>query len=243
MKKEEKEEYEAIYKLEKQWPEIDPEHDMKLSRFLRVNDAITRSYANFHNEVVVEIKCNLKTMNQEKGQVEITVPCTDMSYELIHFASTNLVLYFVDADMKKQTLEFHAAESNCENRRQLPHSGINCVPVTRISLYLTSKTKIPDDVLISKTIPDCTLTVFARGIWATKIKSWDFLSSEEIMHRCYMKMLFSTKSVAAAYYIYLNRINGDTLIRMKAEGEPLTGAQNRDLAFLQALRDLYVNLP
>jgi len=236
-------EYDAIYKIEKHWPEIDPEHDTKLSNFLRVNDSIARSYAKYKNKGAVEIKCNLKSMNQETGRVEITVACTDMSYELIRFASTDLVLCFVDKYMKKQTLEFHAAESNCENRTQLPHSAINCVPVTHISLYLTSKIKILDDVLIYKLIPDCTLTVFARGIRETKIKSWEFLSSEEITHRCYMKMLFSAESVAAAYYIYMNGIDGDILIRMKAQGEALSGTQNQNLAFLQDLRDLYVNLP
>jgi len=237
------EDYDAIYKIEKCWPEIDPEHDAKLSNFLRVNDSIARSYAKYENKVVMEVKCNLKNMNQETGRVEITVACTDMSYELIRFASTDLVLRFVDADMKKQELEFHAAESNCEYRRQLPHSAINCVPVTQISLYLTSKTKIPNNVLIYKSIPDCTLTVSARGDQETKIKSWEFLSSDEITHRCYMKMLFSAESNAAAYYIYFNRIDGDTLIRMKSEGEHLSDTQKNNFAFLQDLRDLYVNLP
>jgi len=237
------EDYDAIYKIGKIWPEIDPGHDTKLSNFLRVNDSIARSYAEYKNKVVVDIKCSLKNMNKETGQVEITVACTDMSYELIRFASTELVLYFVDEDMKKQKLEFHAAQSNCENRNQLPHSAINYVPVTHISLYLTSKTKIPDDVLICKLIPDCTLTVFARGDQETKIKSWEFLSSEEITHRCYMKMLFSEESVAAAYYIYFNRIDGDVLIRMKVKGEHLSDTQKKNSAFLQDLRDLYVNLP
>ena len=237
------EDYDAIYKIGKHWPEIDPEHDTKLSNFLRVNDSIARSYATYENKVVVKIKCDLKNMNKETGQIEITVACTDMSYELIRFASTDLVLCFVDADMKTQTLEFYAAESNCENHQQLPHSVINYVPVRHISLYLTSKTKIPDDVLIDKLIPDCTLTVLARGDRETKIKLWECLSSEEITHRCYMKMLFSAESVAAAYYIYFNRIDGDVLIRMKAKSEPLSDTQKQNFAFLQDLRDLYVNLP
>jgi len=237
------EDYDAIYKIGKHWPEIDAEHDTKLSNFLQMNDSIAQSYANLKNIVVMEIKCNLKCMNHETGQVEITVACTDMSYELIRFASTDLVLCFVDEEMQKQTLEFYAAESDCENHRQLPHSEINCVPVTHISLYLTSKTNIPEDVHIYKLIPDCTLTVFAHGIPETKNKSWEFLSNEEITHRCYMKMLFSEESVAAAYYIYFNRIDGDMLIRMKAEGEPFSDTQKQKFAYLQDLRELYVNLP
>jgi len=87
------------------------------------------------------------------------------------------------------------------------------------------------------------LKVLARGIQETKIKSWEFLSSEEITHRCYMKMLSSAESNSAAYYIYLDRIDGDLLIRMKAQGEPLSCTQNQNLALLQDLRELYVNLP
>jgi len=58
-----------------------------------------------------------------------------------------------------------------------------------------------------------------------------------------MKMLFSEESVAAAYYIYFNRIDGDMLIRMKAEGEPFSDTQRQNFAYLQDLRELYVNLP
>ena len=72
--------------------------------------------------------------------------------------------------------------------------------------------------------PVYALKVLARGIQETKIKSWEFLSSEEITHRCYMK-------------------DGDLLIRMKAQGEPLSCRQNQNLALLQDLRELYVNLP
>jgi len=236
------EEYEAIYKIEAHCPDIDPEHDKKRSRLLWVNEAIARSYREYKTAVLVEIKCNLRSMNQEKGRVGITVACEDMSYELIRFASTTLFLHFVDADMKVQILELYAAESDCENTRNKPHGAINCVPVTRTSLYLTSKTDIPDNLLIHKPIPDCILIMFARGIWPSKIKSWDCLSSREIMHRCYMKMLFSEESVGAACGIYNICIDGEILIRMKEEGEPLSGEQKQKLAYLQDLQELYVDL-
>jgi len=236
------EEYEAIYKLDAHWPDIDPEHDQKRSRFLLVNEAIAQSYRDCETKGVVEIKCNLKSMNQEQGRVQITVGCEDMSYELVRFASTKLFLRFVDAHMKVQTLEFYAAESDCEYKRHKPHTGINCIPVPRVSLYLTSKTYISDNLLIYKSIPDCTLIVSARGVWPSQIKSWDCLSSLEITHRCFMKMLFSPESVGAACEIYNTRIDGDILFRMKDEGEPLSSAQKQALAFLQDLQELYVNL-
>jgi len=234
--------YEAVYKMPTHWTDIDPEHEKKHSRFMKMNDSITRSYRRFQTEVLVEIKCNLMDINQEKKRVEITVACADMSYELIRFASTDLVLRFVDADMKEQTLQFYAAESECVNHRHRPHSAINCVPVTHISLYLTSKTDIPGSLLIHKPIADCTLTVCGRGVWPQKIKSWDQLSRLEVMHRCYMKMLFSEESVAAAYDIYNVRIDGDILLRMKEEGEPLSREQKQSLRFLQDLHDLSVDL-
>jgi len=236
------EEYEDIYKIEPHWPDIDPDHEKKQARFLKVNERITRSYSKFQNEVLVEIKCNLRSMNQEKRRVEITVACTDMSYELVRFASTKLVLHFVDADMKAQTLDLYAAWDECGNPRHRPHSAINCVPVARIPLYLTSKTDIPDSLLLHEPIADCTLTVCGHGIWPPQIKSWDKLSDREIMHRCYMKMLFSEESVAAVYDIYNIRIHGDILLRMKAEGEPLSREQKQNLAFLQDLHDLSVDL-
>jgi hypothetical protein len=236
------EEYQAVYELPTLWPDIDPEHDKKHSRFVKINDCITQSYRRFQTEVLVEIKCNLMDINREKRRVEITVTCTDMSYELVRFASTDLVLRFVDADMKAQTLQFYAAESECVNHRHRPHSAINCVPVTRISLYLTSKTDIPGNLWAHKSIADCTLTVCGRGVWPQKIKSWDQLSRREVMHRCYMKMLFSEESVAAAYDIYNVRIDGDILLRMKEEGEPLSREQERSLMFLQDLHNLSVDL-
>jgi hypothetical protein len=57
-----------------------------------------------------------------------------------------------------------------------------------------------------------------------------------------MKMLFSEESVAAAYDIYNVRIDGDILLRMKEEGEPLSREQKQSLRFLQDLHDLSVDL-
>jgi len=57
-----------------------------------------------------------------------------------------------------------------------------------------------------------------------------------------MKMLFSEESVAAAYDIYNIRIHGDILLRMKAEGEPLSREQKQHLSFLQDLHNLSMDL-
>lgn len=236
------EQYDAIYKLDAYSPDADPEHDRERARSLEVNETIARSYGESKTECLIEIPCGLMSMNQEKRRVQISVACENMSYELIRFASTKLLLHFVDADGKAQTLELYAAHGECENTRHRPHGAINCIPVPRVSLYLTHKTNIPDSMLIYKSIAGCTLMVSARGMWPSKIKSWDYLSDLEIKHRCGMKMLFSLESVGAACDVYNTRIHGDILFRMRQDHEYLSPTQRQALTFLQDLQKLYVDL-
>lgn len=191
-----------------------------------VKDMIRAKYMEGRNKSVVQMQIECDHIYSSCDSfLKFSVPVEDLSYEMICFASTKLV---VD-DGTPHAIELHSAHDY--RHSPVGASRLVSAPGVDITIFCRCTTRAPS-------MRYCTLTVHAVGTWPQVMKSWNELSDLEVENRVFMKFLYCLGDLLSGFNCYNTLIDGDTILEKERRGLPLSDTEQRASENLQAIKSL-----
>jgi len=216
-------------------PDCNSPYEKDYQQNIIVQDMIRAKYAESPNVSVVHMKleCDYDYYSDDRSLVKFCVPVEDMSYELICFASTKLVLEYFGFDGKPHAIKLHSAHNYRGNHKNSPvgSSRLASAPGVSTTIFCRCTTDAPS-------IRFCTLTVYALGTWPQVIKSWNALSGLEVENRRYKKLLYSQENLLFHFHRYNTVVGGNTIFAKEQQDLPLSHQEQNALANLHAVQSL-----
>jgi len=216
-------------------PDSNSQYEKDHQQNIIVQDMIKSKYAESPNVSVVHMKleCDYHYNSDDRSLVKFSVPAEDMSYELICFASTKLVLEYSGFDGKPHAIELHSAHNYGVSHKNSPigASRVASAPGVSTTIFSRCTTNAPS-------IRFCTLTVYALGTWPQIMKSWDALSGLEVENRRYKTLLYSRENLLLRFHRYNTVVGGNTIFAKEQQGLPLSHQEQKASKNLHAVLSL-----
>jgi len=141
-------------------PDYNSQYEKDNQRNIIVRDMIRAKYTESPNVSVVHMKleCDYVYCSDDRSLVKFNVPIENMSYEMICFASTKLVLEYVGFDRQPHAINLHSAHNYGGSRQNSPRgaSRLASAPAVSTTILCRCTTMAPS-------IRYCTLIVYALG--------------------------------------------------------------------------------
>ena len=216
-------------------PEYDPLYEDAYKRNLKVQDQIRANYRESPYTSVVQVNAewDYDCPKNDPLELRFDVPVEDLTYEMICFASTKLVLEYNGWDRKQHAIELHSAHNHGENRKNAPSVALRLVPApgTKISITLMCKTQAPR-------MHSCKLKVHALGIWHQNVAPWNELSLLEVDNRMFKRLLYSAENLLSNFNRYNALVNGTMIFEKEQRRVQLSHAEQEASLDLHAVVDL-----
>jgi len=219
----------------KQCTDSNSEYEKDQQRKIIVKDMIRAQYTECSNVSVAHmmLECDCDYFSDDRSLVKFDVPVENMSYEMICFASTKLVLEYDGLDGLQHSINLHSAHKyggSCNNA-PVGSSRVASAPGVSTTILCKCTTMAPS-------IRFCKLIVHALGTWPPGMKTWNELSGLEVENRMAKRLLYSNENLLFRFNRYNTIVDGGTIFAKERKGLPLPPEEQKASANLHAIQSL-----